>query len=434
LPGVVLGQKIEDVGPRIAFHHANHGLFGEDRVARRWDPEQFFDDKQSIALIRSIVAGDVQKINLHIENGVDVNCLGESGMNPLFWAWHLGDSNVFECLLEHGADPNLQVDIRGSSATGVFPGKYAVVHLVSRGRCPRCFRLVFDNGGDPNMFCQFSNPATPFLMLMTDLDDGMARFDQLTKRGANINENGRNGETMLFTLVTWPSEIHFDMAMKLLKAGADTEVDYWRTAFYWRREWDGCHLRLIHVLALMKDQVAKLDNAAVKKFNAIVDFVEAKGESLDDAVMELDRWKRLLKDKKKSQIEKEWLENAIEEAETTGDSKAKTRWGHSLFHLVTRPSEARLKLAKKLIELGANHETVYSRQMALWRPDWSEFDVRLIHIAIELAEQSEKYPVGASKGQFLHLIDALEAKGESKTDAKSELKQWKKQLRSPKTR
>jgi len=177
----------------------------------------------------------------------------------------------------------------------------------------------------------------------------------------------------------------------------------------------------------MNEEVATMDKAIVDKFNEIVDFVEGKGESLDSAAADLNRWKRLLKEGRKDQIEKEWLQQATREAEALDVPGVKDRWGHGLFHLVTRPSEARLKLACRLIEQGADHERIYSRQMALWQLDWSEFDVRLMHVAIELAEQAEKYPVGASKPQFLHLIDRLEARGASVSDAKSELKMWKSQ-------
>ncbi len=130
-----------------------------------WKAEDYFDNKQVVALCHAIEQNDVKEMEKLIAAGADAKAIGKDGMTPLMWAFPDGKLERFACLLEHGADPNVVIhsDFNTKdrpfhpSPDGklIFPdhGCHAgqsVTLLAARSPIVEYIKLVFDHGGNPN--------------------------------------------------------------------------------------------------------------------------------------------------------------------------------------------------------------------------------------------------------------------------------------------
>jgi uncharacterized protein len=73
-----------------------------------WKAEDFFSDKDVIALCRAIEKKDAAEIDRLVKSGVNVNVKGRSNMTPLLWAFPMGE-DAFKQMLDLGADPNVKL-------------------------------------------------------------------------------------------------------------------------------------------------------------------------------------------------------------------------------------------------------------------------------------------------------------------------------------
>ena len=282
------------------------------RLRDSWDPRNFFNDPQVIQLCDAIFRGDVDEMEALIEDGVDVNAKGEGGMNPLYWAFHLNrDPRPFSCLMKHGADPNVIVDMSGrNEEQEVFPG-YSVTNLAVRGIYNRHFKTVFENGGDPNLpnECPFESWQKPaFFELWAIAPDSEERLKLMIEKGADMNWAMPRGTTFL-TANSWANEQCCGLALIALDLGG---ADHLATARAGEGgEYSGCYFRSIHLLAFAMEK-ADLDKVKHKKFYKLVERLEERGESLDEAKEDLRRWKKWKEEGRDDLIEQEY-QNRIKE-------------------------------------------------------------------------------------------------------------------------
>ena len=73
-----------------------------------WKTEKYFTDPKVVLLCKAIEAKDLKEIARLVASGVNVNAKGRGNMTPLLWAFPMGEE-VFEKLLELGADPNIKL-------------------------------------------------------------------------------------------------------------------------------------------------------------------------------------------------------------------------------------------------------------------------------------------------------------------------------------
>ena len=131
-----------------------------------WKAEDYFNDPKVIALCRAIEAADVAEMEKLIVEGVDVNTRGKDGVTLLLWALPDAKPQRFECLLRHGANPNVYIDsnlrlkahhfyttLGSQNFFGDidFHAGEAVTHLAARSPTIDYLRLVFTHGGDVNL-------------------------------------------------------------------------------------------------------------------------------------------------------------------------------------------------------------------------------------------------------------------------------------------
>ena len=227
------------------------------RLRDSWDPCNFFDDPQVIQLCDAIFRGDVDEMEALIEDGVDVNAKGAGGMNPLYWAFHLDtDPRPFSCLMKHGADPNVIVDMSGrNEKQEVFPG-YSVTNLAVRGIYNRHFKTIFENGGDPNLQneCPFESWQRPaFLELWLPAPDIEERLKLMIEKGADMNLVIRGDTTFLIVNSSCAADERCcGLALIALELGDANHLATFRREG--EGEYSGCYFRPIHYLAPIKEE------------------------------------------------------------------------------------------------------------------------------------------------------------------------------------
>lgn len=278
----------------------------DPRLKENWKPENFFDDPQVIKLCDAIFDGDVEEMERLIKDGTDVNAKGDCGMNPLYWAFHLKTNpRPFGCLMKHGADPNVIVDMSArDEIQAVYPG-YSVTNLTMRGVYNRHFKTVFENGGDPNLTnqCPSKNWQGPaFFEIWSDAPDYKERLKLLIACGADLNKPTPRGVTFLMA-----NCVDEDKRCALaLIAINDGGADYRKT---WREDggdYDGCYLRIIHNLAIVKSIFeGKYPNDEHPNFQKLVARLEELGESMDEAEADLVRWRKWKQEGRMDLIEEE---------------------------------------------------------------------------------------------------------------------------------
>lgn len=278
-------------------------------IRKNFRAKEYFKDPQVIELCDAIFALDIPELRRLIANGVDVNSVGKNGMTPLAWAFLVDtDPRPFGLLLSHGADPNVvfaEPNTGWESAT--------VTHLVAFGVYNRQFKNVFENGGDPNLLQKFGTytepqSVTPFMLVFDECPDAIERLQLLIDKGAKLDLRTEDGSTFLSKKAPKAirSDIQSRMMLKVLDAGANYELFYKQTSN--QREphpFEGCYFRLIHILALAELELdGELPGTPVH-YRELIAWLEERGESLDDARNDLERWEQLVLQGRADEIEKE---------------------------------------------------------------------------------------------------------------------------------
>jgi ankyrin repeat protein len=258
------------------------------------NPEHFFDDPKVIALCRAINANDLTEIDRFIADGADVNAPGKGTMTPLLWAsppkWALTDPpdrlDTFKWLLAHGANPNIEFATNSRMRLDGYLEGDSVTHLVCETPIPGYFQAVFEHGGDPNFLrhAVLAVDQTPlFTVIKGDAQDKKARIQSLLAKGASIDHQDRGGYTAAMQAVDWGEQ--FDIVLMLLEAGADPRVAVPST-----------NKRLIH-LVLEKEHKANAPKKRHADYLALLHWLEAHGESVGKARMDILREKATQRDR-----------------------------------------------------------------------------------------------------------------------------------------
>lgn len=244
-----------------------------------WKAEEYFDDPQVIELCRAIESNDLTEIDRLVAAGADINAKGKGNMTPLLWAYPDNNLPRFKRLLEHGADPNIVFDSDFNTRQGIRPGD-SITHMVSKSSFPGYFEAVFDHGGDPNLVKSGRGmiTETPIFTVITGGGSDWNKIQRLIDLGADLNYISGGDSTPPMQAAGWGGQ--YDLALKLLEAGADLKV--YKTI---------SNAKLIHVAAMEQARRGPHWTAKQKAdFEKLVDWLEDRGESLDAAKADLARW------------------------------------------------------------------------------------------------------------------------------------------------
>ena len=166
--------------------------------------DETFPDSAVRQLARAAAAGDSNRVDRLLRQGVDINGRGRDNATPLFWSIIVYDLNGFRHLLAKGADANIQpVTRRG------------VMHLAAMAKDPEFLEAAIAAGGNVNLVSRHDG-TTPISSAI--IGRRIRNIERLIASGADINFQDPEGVT--------PAQLAaaingFDMAYYLLAKGAD---------------------------------------------------------------------------------------------------------------------------------------------------------------------------------------------------------------------
>ncbi len=240
-----------------------------------WKAEDFFEDAQVAALCKAIEANDLAEMERLIKQGADVNAIGKGNMTPLMWAFPDNKLPRFTKLLEHGANPNVQI----TSDLGI-PSAFAkgdsVTTRAAQTRFLGYFEAVMKAGGDVSLRDGTLNMPLLHLIVLAMVPDAKERCKLVLDRGAKINEVHAGGTPTMDAIATAGQ---YDLAMFLLENGADP--------FVYREDQ---LQRLIHCVVSRESELARLQPWQRVMFKRVLDWLVAHGEDADAARADLKRW------------------------------------------------------------------------------------------------------------------------------------------------
>src|SRR5436190_16367837 len=183
-----------------------------------WKAEDFFEDGKVIALCKAIEASDLKEMERLIKDGADVNAKGKGNITPLLWAYPDNKPERFKLLLENGADPNVFIESDLNVPRSVFLPGDSVTRLTAKSVFPQHFGLVLNHGGDINLV----NPRTKECLLSTVIQEARGktkeRVKMLIDRGVDVN-NMSDGIPPIIAAASFFGQ--YKIATILLEAGAD---------------------------------------------------------------------------------------------------------------------------------------------------------------------------------------------------------------------
>jgi cytohesin len=186
----------------------------------------------------TLLAGDVDQIQLQISKGADVNTKDEEGLTALHLAARQGRKDAVELLLAHGANINARL-------TG-WPG-WTPLHEAAAANQKEVAELLITKGADINTNCAKAGGGrfggTPLHEAVFEGHRDMAEL--LISKGANVNAKQSGGLTPLDVAAFVG---HRDVVELLLGRGADINIrdKGGRTALRWAKH--GRHMEIVELL------------------------------------------------------------------------------------------------------------------------------------------------------------------------------------------
>jgi hypothetical protein len=186
----------------------------------------------------TLLAGDVDQVQLQISKGADVNTKDEEGLTALHLAARQGRKDVVELLLANGANINARL-------TG-WPG-WMPLHEAAAANHKEVAELLIAKGADANADCARAGGGrfggTPLHEAVFEGHRDMAEL--LISKGADINAKQSGGLTPLDVAAFVG---HKDVVELLIARGADVNIRDrgGRTALRWAKH--GRHKEIVELL------------------------------------------------------------------------------------------------------------------------------------------------------------------------------------------
>jgi hypothetical protein len=213
--------------------------------------------------------------------GADVNAKGKGNMTPLLWAFPDDKPERFKKLLELGADPNVIVESDFNTRGAIGVGD-SVTHMACSTWFPSHFDLVFQHGGDPNLWQRKKHKTPLLLLLVGPARDKPRKVQRLIDLGADLEANKDDEYTGGTTPVMAAASAfgQYDLVLLLLEAGADYGA--YKT---------NSNTKLIHIMVGEARRLPNCTPQQQKDYRRVIDWLEAHGESVEQAKADIERWR-----------------------------------------------------------------------------------------------------------------------------------------------
>ena len=186
----------------------------------QYDPENLFSDQKVIKLCYALKAGDLNKADELLKEGVDINTVGKDGMTPFLWLFKfsgLYDEDImkksFQWLVEHKADPTVVYHWKGNAY-------YTVFHLSAENPDIFYLKTLLESGLIKDIDMELPENANPTALLQANISDRFENFKMLLDYGADPNKIIKLGVDRA-TLNIAEGNMSWRFAYELLKRGAN---------------------------------------------------------------------------------------------------------------------------------------------------------------------------------------------------------------------
>ena len=165
----------------------------------------YFGKSREVAMAMAALSNNASKIRELKGAGVDINARGRGNLTPLYLAATSRSLKAYVCLLELGADPNVQFQETGASALAIAAAM-ADSSFLSQ---------ALAHGGKPNQV----NPTTGLTPIWRSMEEMLPdNVKILAVAGADVNFPNASGVTPLMFSA---GANRYDIDLILLDAGAD---------------------------------------------------------------------------------------------------------------------------------------------------------------------------------------------------------------------
>lgn len=168
------------------------------------DSSIVYKDKTTALLAHAIQENDLQSLQKLIDQGADLNILGDHDTSLLMWALFHKREKAMALLLENGANPSLHDD-EGQT----------VLHLAAAMEDPRFLTLLINQKVDPNLINKITKATALFEAILANRNK---QFKDLLAAGINPNLADNVGDTALHIAASIDNA---EQVLDLLEAGAD---------------------------------------------------------------------------------------------------------------------------------------------------------------------------------------------------------------------
>lgn len=238
----------------------------------------YFDDEAILQFCESVDRKDAGVATRLTHDSPEIHAVGKAGVTPLLWALMRHDLLTFVRLLELGADPNIPLSEDLHVGVHLRKGD-CVTFLVFSVVSDEFYESVLEHGGNVKLVRPWHHDSLLHEAAIFDIPGQHRRITTLLIRGAELNSYNGSGMTPVMHAVRFGK---FVAALTLLENGADYHLMQQEKPE-----------RLIHELIRIEMNHERSSQPFTPEFYALRDWLEAHGESMAAARLDVQRWEKM---------------------------------------------------------------------------------------------------------------------------------------------
>ncbi len=189
----------------------------------KYSAKNYFTDKKVVALCNAAKKGDTKKIDKLLAEGVDINTVGKTGLNPLYWLLVMNKESKkkrigFKYLLKKGANP-LQVHTKSN---------WNLIHTTAQYKNPDYLKMILKYGHieRKDLDAEIPNEQFSVALMQAMATNRFENFKLLLDAGADMNWRKTDEVGMVKSVLRSCSmDGDWKYSYELLKRGVDYSKD-----------------------------------------------------------------------------------------------------------------------------------------------------------------------------------------------------------------
>lgn len=143
----------------------------------------------------AVLHNDIYLVNLLLQLNADPNALNIQNESPLFLSAEFLRFDIFNILIENGADPTIKNEYGTTIGGQVRYNIPVIMEAVSQNNY-KAVKILLEHGADAN--ATMEDETTPLMIAALNKKDSYEIVSLLIEKGANVNACNKTGSTALF--------------------------------------------------------------------------------------------------------------------------------------------------------------------------------------------------------------------------------------------